>query len=340
MFELNNNIINCFVAIFDKNPEKYLNINRNVLKYDGIKYSDIVACEKRIFTEFCKMMVNNSISGCNSIDFFPILSVLFARFADEKVLNLFENKYKNELENITINSALNQDGLKLSVFFGREKSFCVYSEINDKDAKKYDFIQDSEECKDNAINIEKLYEHFPKSFFVPTNIKIQKYEQQSRVIYCCKIRHESCREYTDVDEKCWKLDCLELGKDWNQLVKKALKPISKYKNICVNKLPKTFQKSCVFKNILDNNISEYIISPFSDKSAKNMFECKKCNPIDLKLHINQIKEIMNVDEHFNKCVKYVLANHEGDMTEEMIQDEYFKLASEMAKIFNTYYREV
>lgn len=349
VIQLNNNIIKLSVNIFDKNPENYLNIDRNVLKYAGIKYSDIATCEEKMFTELCDMMVSNDFSegkprdkemkkiynllvSFQLLEFFPILSVLFARFADETVLSTFKAKYKTELENIAIkfNDDSNQIKLNLSVFLGNEKSFYVYDKVEIED------FPDVDEFKEDAIYIEKLYEHFPKHFFVPVSVKIQNYEQTNCIMYQCKIRQELCAEYTEVDVFCWKLDCIRLKNgDVNQLVKKVFKPISKYRNLCVGRLPKTFQKSSAFRNVLDDNIVSYILSPFDQKSAKKLFECKNCKPSELHTHIKEIKDFLEGNAHFDKCIDYIKENQSGKITKQEIKDEYFKLIGEMAEIFNT-----
>ena len=348
VIELNNNIIKLSVNVLDKNSENYLNIDRNVLKYNSIKYFDIVECEENMFTKLCDIMIGYNFpegkpmenelrkiyhlqSKCESLSFFPKLSVLFARFAEETVFSKFKDKYKSKLENISIqfNDDSNPVELNLSFFLGSEKSFYVYDDI------EIGNFSDVEEFKENAIYIERLYEHFPKNFFVPISVKIQNYGQTNHIIYQCKIRHELCREPTEVDDDCWKLDCIRLmNYDANQLVKKAFKPISKYKNLCVYKFPKTFQKSFVFKNVLDNNIVSYILSPFDMESAKKLFECKNCKSSELQAHIREIQDFLEENIHFNKCIDYIKKNQSSEITKQKIKGDYFKLIEEMAKIFN------
>lgn len=354
IYDLNHNIINCSVNIFDKNPENYLNIDRNVLKYGKISYSDITKYEEEIFTLFCQDIVRFNLfldEGHNFYEvhsstlpkeyFFPILSILFYRFADESSLNSFKNKFEKDLKNyhISLTNASDSYVIPLTSLLGEndnsstnegnnlenDEKFFVYDLI---DTNYSSLFQDAKEFSGKAIFISDLYENFPHHFFVPVNISIQQYNSKLCAIYECQIRRSSNRNSIEIDDLYWKLDCSELSNsNKNPSNKMVLKPISKYKYLIIKSFPKPFKKSSVFRNVLDQNVSTYIISPLDQKLSGQLLECKKLKHSKaLNVKLKEITSNMVYDPHFKKCVEYVKNNScLSNTSDELISNDYINL---------------
>lgn len=349
-YDLNNNVIRCMINIFDKTPENYLNIDRSVLKCGEIKYSDIISYEEEMFSLFCEEIMKNDLFNNDSDkkrsdpqhikkdDYLPILSALFYRFAFENPLHSFLNKYNNDISGykIALTDEWELNTIPLQSLLGNGCSFFVYDIVDEDYISIFEEIEElTEEQRKNTIYISDLYEHFPHHFFIPVKMRIQKYKSEIWIVYECKIRRRNCISSIDVDDSCWKLDCAYLGgKNAFCLNKTVLKPISKYKNLFVNKIPKTFHKSPVFINVLDENISTYILSPLDQDLSHQLFECKKCKSVEeLDLNIKNISNKMVGNIHFNKCLNYVIkntCNHEThEVSEEILINEYKQLIEDI-----------
>lgn len=332
LIELNSNIIRCFADILDKNTDKYLNIDRNVLKYGEINYKDIVEVETKMFTALCNIIIKQGEkSQYLNLNFFPIISILFARFVDKNILETFVENFKKKLEEISVNIDDEVYGKNINLLdllgFTKHIGICHFNEVEG--------FHDLESCESDLTNANRLFEHFPRHFFVPKSIKLQKHNNKNFIIYYCKIRNESCFESTEIDENCWKYDCLQLMKsDPNQLIKTVFKPVGKYKELFVGKIPKTFRKSIVFENILDNNISIYILSPFEQSSAKKIFDCKHYAGLKLNDCIDEIKRTLINTTHFKKCVNFVKNSATGSCDESIIIQKYLSMVEEIIRIFN------
>lgn len=239
IYDLNRNIIGCSVNIFDKNPEKYLNIDRNVLRSGNISYSDITTYEEEIFTFFCSDLLNNSFFPdetqvyfnedknafpiMSKKHYFPILSILFYRFAKEN-LYVFKRIYKEDFKNyqILLTSTSDPYTIPLTSLLGENDNYATDEENNLENKKKffvYDLIDESNisffknvsEFKDKAIFISDLYEHFPHHFFVPVKVRVQQYNSKLCIIYECQIRRSGNRNSIEIDDLYWKLDCIDLS---------------------------------------------------------------------------------------------------------------------------------
>ncbi len=336
IYDLNNNVIRCTINIFDKSPENYLNIDRSVLKYGEIKYSDISTFEEEMFSLMCEEIVKNDCFGdkhkqsdplhLKKDDYLPILSALFFRFAHKNSLDSFIKKYNNDISDcfISLTDEWDSNIISLKSFIGNDSSFFVYDIVN-KDYSIFGKVsklkaKQGENNSESAIFITDLYEHFPHHFFVPIKMKIQEYDSETCIVYECKIRRNNCFNSIEVDDSCWNLDCEHLcNENANCLNKTVLKPISKYKNLFVNRIPKTFNKSPVFRNVLDENISTYILSPLDQELSHQLFECKKCKTQEeLDIHIKKITNKMVNSSHFNKCLNYIIKNTCGNSKDEIL----------------------
>lgn len=352
--DLDYNVVRCMINIFDKNPENYLNIDRSVLKYGEIKYSDIISYEEEMFTLFCEEIIKNDLFSdlgkkktsdprhLKKDDYLPILSVLFYRFAFNKPLSSFLKKYEKDLENcnIVLTDEWNSNTISLQILFDNDCSFFVYDIIEEDYISIFEEIDEiTEEKSKNMIYILDLYEHFPHHFFVPVKMRIHKYKSETWIVYECKIRRRNCFGSIEVDDSCWRLDCAYLwSKNANCLNKAVLKPISKYKNLFVNKIPKTFHKSPVFINVLDENISSYILFPLDQDLSHQLFECKKCKSVEeLNNNIKKITKKMIGNMHFTKCLNYVKKNscnnNIHEVSDETIINEYNQLIEDIGNAF-------
>lgn len=339
IYELNNNIIKCTVEILDKNPEKYLNIDRNVLKYGKIKYSDILEMEKIVFTELCNNMINNGAHQLLlSNEYISIISILFSRFVDEKNNLLFQNTFNKKLSQCNIlieNDFDSKNMINLVDFINCNNKICVSADCNLDDTSLFENI---EECKNsNVVGLKFLYEHFPKHFFIPCNIKMQKYNNKIHIMYYCKIRNESSIEISVEDFNCWKLDCKLLSTNLEaSFIRKVFKPIEPYRELFVNRIPKTFHLSSLFSNILDENITSYIISPFDSPSIKKLLDCRNCDVDKLDGCINDLLNCFESNLYFEKCVKFVQKNNLDSFSETEIREAYKKFIKDTATILNKF----
>lgn len=350
VYDLNNNIIRCLVNIFDKNPENYLNIDRNVLKYGKITYSDIATCEEEMFSLFCskvseKKLLDGEKAFISKNDYLPILSILFFRFARKKALKSFILKYGKDLQNYEI--SLNNDGISYNIqlqkILGIENNnFFVYDIIESKYESFFNVedVKNFEESQIKPIYVSDLYNYFPRHFFIPVKITIQKYNSKLCIIYECQIRmntnqnNEQC--FIDIDENYWKLDCISFSNaNKSSSNKTVLKPISKYKYLIIKSFPKPFYKSTMFRNVLDQNISTYIIFPLEQNLTHQLYKCKECNSEnDLKTILKEINNSMVKDPYFKKCLNYVRKNScQPNTTDELIINDYKQLILDIGNEF-------
>lgn len=364
VYNLNHNIIRCLVNIFDKNPENYLNIDRNVLKYGKISYSDITKYEEEMFSSFCRDVTQYNLFSDESyvisvVDFpslskekfFPILSILFYRFANEDILHSFKIKYGNDLKNyrIFLTYTNNPYVIPLTSLLGENDNYSAEEGNNLENKEKFfvydlideeyiSFFKDVGEFKDKAIFISDLYEHFPRHFLVPVRVRVQQYNSKLCIIYECQISRSGNRNSIETDDLYWKLDCIDLSNaNKNFLNKTVLKPNSRYEYLIIKSFPKSFKKSSAFRNILDQNVSTYIISPLDQKLSGQLFECKKLKSrIDLNNKLNEIINNMVEDPHFKKCVEYVKNNScILNTSKSRIIDDYMYLINDIGeKLFD------
>lgn len=119
----------------------------------------------------------------------------------------------------------------------------------------------------------------------------------------------------------------------NFLDKTVLKPISRYEYLIIKSFPKPFKKSSVFRNVLDQNVSTYIISPLNQKLSNQLFECKKLKSrTALENKLNKIIDNMINDPHFEKCLEYVKNNScILNISDELIIDDYIQLVYDIGE---------
>lgn len=315
------NIMNLTIGIFDNDASKYLSIDRNTLKYNGLFYNTIKDIEKKCFSMFCEKLVREDCNRINE-NSFAILAILFARFANDKLVLEFIEKY----------SPYKEKNKKCEFQIGTK-----YIEFNKLHNRLV--IKTNESFNDNLAESEfseDIYNYFPKNFFCPYEIV---YTQKNNIITnsknICKIRREyekKCLVRMRINSKKLEVinsltECGNHNKSEKMLIRCLFKPWSDYEDIVVHKHPKSFSDKSHFLNIIEKNIYNYILSPFDDHVTSVIHDFLF---LDKKLFLNKVKDSIIERTQLNKCINYVIKYGINKNNYEVIKSVYLKFINEVS----------
>ncbi len=316
------NIMNLTVGIFDNDASKYLSIDRNTLKFNGISYESIKKNEVKCFSLFCEKLVKENSDKINE-NCFAILALLFTRFVDDKLVSSFINKYSPDK--------------KCKIQIGNKQ-------VSIEDLRNNITIRTSSPVENDLLGgafTEEIYNYFPRNFFCPFKIiykqKRKNINNSSTVIstteYFCKIRRESeskCLVKMDEESKKHEIvkSLMSTGSsrlsrirkyDIDLLIKSLFKPWSNYRNIVVYKHPMSYSNKGHFHNLIEKNIYNYILSPF-DKFTTNLIH----SFIGLRKNdfLNKIRSSISEIQQLDKCINYVSKYGIVKNNSNTIRDEY------------------
>ena len=327
MLESNINLIQCSVNIFDDNVEKYINIDRNILKSDSLKFEDIINAEIEAFTELCKFMCEKNfrktkLSLLVEEPNFSLTFILLYRFSLEDQFAQFKSVFSDLFPSAIINfssekSMIASDIIKRGVFIAKKVPI-NYQDVSVK-TKRLDFTE-----YDNTKN------YLPKHYLKPQKIELVKRNSELFVLARCFIRREyEQKTIVELSDSFLKFQYKQhINTNFNLLMNKALLPDPNFKELFVNKYPKFF--SDPFFNLFDEKFSMHILSPFSNKTIKTFKEAVFNNTYDKDKDI--FYEDLVADPHFQRCLAYLkkFALFPIDPINGNILNVYFKYIDKLA----------
>lgn len=329
MLESNINLIQCSVNIFDNNVEKYINIDRNILKSDSLRFEDIINTEKLAFTEFCRALCKKKITKKKYTQIishatFPLIFILLYRFSELPEFDKFLKIYQNEINllKITISPEHKIELTKLM-----NEGINVVREI-----KNYSISSLNDEEINNFIKYNELKNYLPKHYLKPQKMVLAKKNNEIFVSARCFVRREYDADSIvelSYDYLKWQYKTV-IDTNYNLLINKALLPDIEFKKLIVHKYPKFFTDP--FFNLFDEKFSMHIICPLSNytiKSFKNSLINRNYDDIksDFQLELRK-------DTHFQKCVEYVANNSLFPNASDLnFVDLYFNFIDKLAQLF-------
>lgn len=322
MLKQNVNILNLKVGIFDSDASKYLSIERNTLKRNSLTFDVIKDSEQKCFTMLCETLILQKTRIKD--DCFPILTLLFARFANENLFNVFFDKFSNNH--------------KYFIMIGDNE----YDILDIKDNFKISILYDDQyEILDDTF-YKNVFSVFPQNFFCPSKIIYSEFPEENvlgknlrkkrRAEYHCRIRRETekeCLIRMDATEKkqevFYSLTSYNTQKmNINLLIKCLFKPWKDYKDIVVSKHPITYNYNNHCLNNLEKNIYNFILSPFDNDvincMSKNITKCKKT-------FMDETLKVVLLSGQFKKCIDYVEKHGIKSNTKDVIKNKYIEFVS-------------
>lgn len=122
-----NSPVSVKIDILDYPADKYLNIDRTNLKENSFEFSELLKSETTAFSEFCKMIINQSRNLSN--EELLIFTILFYRFVEKNSFNQFYEKNKDNINSLNI--IIGDTHIKLmDIYDMKKKEILLYEEID------------------------------------------------------------------------------------------------------------------------------------------------------------------------------------------------------------------
>lgn len=316
-----NSFVSAKVDILDYPADRYLNIDRTVLKEGSYSFSELLDAEATAFSYICKRFLEKSKNL--SVSELVLFTILFYRFIDNDDFLKFYESNLHTLENCKISIC----GTKIPLNNLAETNVVLYQTLWGKVVKK--------NLDANDIKLEKFSETFPEHFLVPIKISYINTEKCGFKKYECKFRSKSQKYELQISKDAKTIDYVSIIKNKNgsynikQLMKSLFKPDKDYKELIIYTAPKTFHKGSNYFNSLEYSIPGMILSPFDERSCEMMEHYIKAKDVSANKIKDDIWTYLKHSKFFARCVNYILKNNSYE--EEMIISSYKKFVHEVVE---------
>jgi len=313
-------LLNMKVLIFDDQPTKYMNIDRDWLREGAISEEELLAVRSEILQRwceyFCSMEKQRKDSHANNVDikkkinhlvggegkFFSLILLFYLNVPR----NNFYNFIKPYLHYInSINCYLENENIPIKELWNPQKVFRATVPLEENEEKEN--VIHSKESEMLLQNISRLPHRL---------VHIEKiYKSGDALLYYFHLKNSEEVMAIEMDDEVRLRDYMKVFDEdlyygssvrFDSAIKKVFKPDKLYQNILIPCFPQTFWKGRNWENDLDFCINWYILSPF-DQQTLNAFR-KKINEKERDIDF-LVESVMN-SEQLEKCVLYIIKKRE------------------------------
>ena len=317
------------IHIFDGNPTKYLNIDRERLKDGAITEAELLLVRNKILKAWCSYFINNiqegnakKKSGANKqyyntfnqeIGFLISLIMLFYQNVPKNDFQDFLTHYGQVLDKKEY--VFGKEAIPLKNLWNQEMEF--FTEYSILDEIKNAFPPDTPNSEGKFSISDKTLLHFPHRLI---KIKGIDYNPDNRYSYIFKLvaptdslSYISLSSVSRFMDYAMAFDLYDDTKNikYESVQKKVFKPDSKYKSLVLNCFPNTFSKGLNFSLHLDESIRSFILSPFDLNSAR-MLKDYLTERGEERVSVEDIKSYVILSEQYKKCVDYIIKKRKGN----------------------------
>lgn len=356
------------ILILDDEAEKYVNIDREILKKGAISEEELLEIQERILTRWCEYFCNKSTTQkyskgkmFNGKEGERIsLIIAFSQMVPQEVFQEFLKIYGEErIEEDESKKVKNRRGAH-SESFSVENYFIdnqipvvslwdrgsfYFTEVKLSERYPSELYKKAESDSEKKLNLTTL-QYFPRSLIVLDKVLGQKKDVMTYYYHFGK--KEGFLKGIEMDDAARIDDYISAinvfrdtvkRKNFESLMKGLFKPDNRYSNLIVDKFPTTFHKNENFSRYLDICISGYILSPFDNISGRKLYGAVYEQPaLEGEILSSFVREIMST-EYFRKCVNYIIkqknadgADDNEDELEKIIIEEYEQFIIKMYKL--------